>query len=205
MTTEETKTEDPADRGPLKTLEQLKQDIAIAATTGDDNAFNALIKEYNSRKGEVAKQLAQAAAKEAEALAGDREKLAVEIHNGIMLLAYYSTKPDKVKQGTGLLADLGDKLIAMKASGFTFKLDTPEVTYKSVALAVPVIKVSKGGGTHGSSKGEYGMSLQEIYDKFATDEDKVKMAAAEGNSAQWQVKNAVKKAALAAGTLKPAK
>jgi len=30
-----------------KTIEQLKQEIATAATTGNDNAFNSLIKEYN--------------------------------------------------------------------------------------------------------------------------------------------------------------
>jgi len=174
---------------PEKTLEQLKQDIAIAATTGDDANFNALIKEYNSRKGEVAKALAKAAAAEAEALAGDREKLAISLHKAVVKIP-----------------DLKSSLEAMKATGFTFKLDTDEVTYKSVALAVPVIKAPKGGGgTHGSSKDDYGMSLQEIFDKFATDDDRTKLSAAEGNSAQWQVKNAVKKQALKDGLLQPAK
>jgi len=176
-----------------KTIEQLKQDIAIAATTGDDTSFNALIKEYNSRKAEVAKALQEAARKEAEALAGVRQDESMAIYKDIKKLV-----PEIVK-----------RLEAVKATGFTFKLDYPDVNgvmthVKSVALAVPAIKTAKGGARI-SSKGEYGMSLDEIFQQFATDEEKAKLKAAEGNSAKWQIKNAVKKAALKAGLLQPAK
>ena len=172
-----------------KTLDQLKQEIAVAATTGDDANFNALIKEYNSRKADIAKALQEQARKEAEALAGAREKLAKAIHKAVIKIPELAGLPN------------------VKATGFTFKLDAEGVTYKSVALAVPAVKARSGGGggNHITSKAEYGMTLDEIFNKFGTDEDKVKLEAAESNSGKWQVKNAVKKEALKAGLLQPAK
>jgi hypothetical protein len=180
-----------------KTIEQLKQEIAIAATTGDDNAFNSLIKEYNSRKAEVAKAMQAAAQKEAEALAGDREKLATAIHKSVMKIA-------------GLAEDLA----AVKATGFTFKVDSEGIVYKSVALAVPTIKVARTStGTRNSSP--TGNSLEADYQAYATDEDKAKIAAIENdlasgaidtktaNSRKWVVKNAVRKTAIAEGKLQP--
>jgi hypothetical protein len=177
------------------TLDELKAAIATAATAGSPD-FDSLIKQYNSRKAEVAKAAQEAAQKEQEALAGARQELATRIYQAV--------------KGVVKTTDFE----AVKAHGFTFKLDEPDATgtmihYKSVALLVPVIKAAKkstgNGGTHTSSKAEYGKTLDEIFQEFATAEDKAKLEAAESNSAKWQVKNAVKKAALAAGKLQPAK
>ena len=153
-------------KNQLKTLDELKRDIAMAATTGDDAGFNSLIKEYNSRKADIAKALQEQARKEGEALAGGREKLAKTIHKAVTLM------PDIVAQ-----------LTAVKATGFTYKLDAEGITYKSVALAVPVVKARKGGGgSHTSSKVEFGISLDEIFNQFGTAEDKEKLEVAESPS-----------------------
>jgi len=177
----------------IPTLDELKAQIAVAATSGDDVAFNTLIRQYNSRKADVAKAIAESARKEAEALSGIREKTATKLHKLIVAIP-----------------ELAAMLAETKATGFTFKLDEPDgVSYKSVALTVPVVKAAKvskgGGGTHTTSKAEYGLTLDEIFQAHATEEDKAKLEAAEGNSAKWQVKNAVKKTAIANGALAPAK
>jgi hypothetical protein len=178
------------------TLDVLKAQIAEAATSGDDAKLTALIREYNARKAETAKAIAAAAEAEAQKLAGVRAKLAGKIHESIV-----SGKP---------ILDILVALSDVKATGFTFKVDEPDgVSYKAVALTVPVVKAAKAakgtGGTHTTSKAEYGMTLDEIFQAHATAEDKAKLEAAEGNSAKWQVKNGVKKAAIAAGLLSPAK
>ena len=74
-----------------------------------------------------------------------------------------------------------------------------------MGLDVPVIKAHKAGaGATGKTKTEFGVSLNEVFEKFATPADKAKLAGA-SNSRQWQVKVAVKKRALAAGLLAPVK
>lgn len=180
-----------------KTLDQLKQEIAIAATTGDDNAFNQLIKEYNSRKADIAKALAEAARKEAEALAGDREKLATAIHRAVVKIP-----------------ELLDNLAKVKATGFTFKVDSEGITYKSVALATPAIKTGRtgGGGGTGRTKAEYGLSMAEIVEKFGTTEEKAEAAnlktqGKEGraDSKLYQLQKNIRKRTIAEGNLQPLK
>jgi len=176
-----------------RTMDVLKAAMAEAIANSDDAKLAELVREYNARKAEVAKALAAAAEAEAKALAGEREKLATKLH------VYVAKYPE-------LIAALG----AVKATGFTFKLDEPDgVSYKSVALSVPTVKAKRtsggGGGTHTTSKAEYGMTLDEIFQAHATAEDKAKLEAATTNSAKWQVKNGVKKAAIAEGKLQPAK
>jgi len=178
------------------TLDALKAQIAEAATSGDDAKLTALIREYNARKAETAKAIAAAAEAEAAKLAGVRAKLASKIHEAII-----AGKP---------VANILEALAEVRATGYTFKVDEPDgVSYKAVALTVPVVKAAKAskgtGGTHTTSKAEYGMTLDEIFQAYATAEDKAKLEAADGNSAKWQVKNGVKKAAIAAGLLNPAK
>ncbi|KKN74216.1 hypothetical protein LCGC14_0393020 [marine sediment metagenome] len=198
-----------------KTLDTLKQDIQKAIAGGDDAAFNTLMKEYNSCKGEIAKAEAEGARKEAEALAGKREALANSIKTAVKAL------------------NLDAAIAGVKAKGFTYSTDhrtddkgridangAVKVT-GGVGLSVPTIKARKAGGNGGGggkSKDEYGMSLSEIWDKFKTSEDEAKMVEAEKkdaeaseklgkstNSNAWRVKNEVKKQAIADGTLPPAK
>lgn len=177
-----------------KTLDALKQEIAVAAASGDDVALTTAIKEYNSRKSEIAKAVAETARKEAEALAGVREKLATELHKAV-------TK----------IPDIAQKLQDVKATGFTFKLDMPDkdgvmVKYNSVALAVPAIKTTKsGGGVSGKTESEFGMKLDAVYEQYANSEDRKAMAEAATNTAKYNVKIAVKKRALKEGLLQPLK
>jgi len=170
-------------------IKELQAKMSEAIASGDVEAIEEIASQIVKTKSDRHKAEAEVIKKDAEKLAGVREKLAVNIWNMLKGI------PDFVKQ-----------LEDVKATGFTYKLDTEELKYKSVALTVPTVRTGKGGTTGGGkSKDEFGMSLGEIFDKFATDADKVKLAEASTNSAQWQVKVAVKKAALASGALKPIK
>jgi len=186
-------------------IKELQVKMAEAIANNDVVAMEAIAGEITKGKSDRHKQEVEAQRKEAEAMAGDREKLAVE------LWAYTVKMPG-----------LKDKLTALKATGFTFSLDNAETQYKSVALKVPAVgkaKASGGnGGGAGKTKDEFGMSLQEVYDKFKTDEDEVKLAEAQvkdeeasaklgktTNSNAWRVKNEVKKRVIASGELTPAK
>lgn len=189
-------------RGDTMTLEQLNKAIAeagakFAAEQTEENftALQAAMKARDKAKAEVAKEQAEKARAEAEALAGKREALATAIHQQVRQLG------------------LDKSLAEVKSWGFTYKLDKmvpneSDTSYKSVALSVQTVKVKTGkggGGNTGKSKDEYGKSLGEIFEEFANDEDRTKLAAATSGSAQWQVKVAVKKAAIASGALKPVK
>jgi len=62
-------------------------------------------------------------------------------------------------------------------------------------------KAGNGGYQGGKTKDEYGMSLGDVFEKFANNDERTKLAAATSNSTQWQVKVAVKKRAIAEGLL----
>ena len=184
----------PEVRVPVVTLDTLKLDIADALAANDNDKLFGVLAAISKHKAEIAKAAVEAAVAEASALAGEREKLAAAIHKAVKAIP-----------------QLAQQLKAVKAFGFHFTIDNAHgdnSVYKAVALDVPGIpkhKVGHAGGGSGKSKAEYGMTLQEIFDKFATAENRVKLDKAEGNSAQWAVKNEVKKAAIAAGKLQPAK
>jgi len=191
----------------MSDMQELQAKLAEAMANNDVKAIEEIAGEIVKGKAERRKVEVEAQRKEAEALAGDREKLAGKVHKAIKAL--------------GLDADLA----GMKAHGFTYKLDEPDkdnvmTTYKAVGLTVAVVKERKAGagGGAGKTKDEYGMGLQEVYDKFHTADDEAKMLEAEvkdkaasdklgkiTNSNQWRVKNDVKKRALADGLLAPTK
>jgi hypothetical protein len=183
-------------------LEALQKQMSEALAANDVKKIEEVAMAIVKSKSERAKEEADKALKESEALAGKRETLASAIKQSVLSL--------------GL-----DKSIAeLKAKGFTYTIDHKEddkgridpkgevsVT-GGVGLIVPAIKARKAGGTGGGAgktKDEFGMSLTEVFEKFATADDRTKLAAAETNSSQWQVKNAVKKRALKDGVLAPAK
>lgn len=186
----------------MPSLEELQTQMREALDKNDVKAIEEIASQIVKSKAERAKEEAVKAQKEVEALAGKREKLAKDIHSAVKKL--------------GLDADIA----SLKAKGFTYTIDHREddkgrldakgevsVT-GGVGLLVPAIKARKAGGgagAAGKTKDEYGMSLSEVFEKFATPEDMEKLAAAETNSAQWQVKNAVKKRAIKDGLLTPAK
>lgn len=181
----------------LKT--QMAEAVKVFQDTGNMELIQATSNAMNKAKAEIAKAQAEVLLKESEKLAGARELLAVSIHEAVI---------------TGKsLANINQSLKDVKAWGFTYKVDNAvpgaeDVRYKSVALTTAVVKTRKaggGGGTTGKSKDEYGLSLTEIVDKFATPEELTAIAGADTNSKSWQLKVAVKKRAIAEGKLAPLK
>lgn len=184
------------------TYEELKVLAAKALTDGPDAEFLRIAKSMQSFKADIAKAEAEAEKKEAEAMTGDRAKLALSIGNRIG------------KQ----FVNVDEQLAKVKATGFVYhpagftEPDGSVTQNATVALVVPVIKVRKvgtgGGGTGKTAEQTYGMKLDAIYEKFATAEDRKAMEVAKAstesaNSKTWAVKNKVMKAAFAAGNLKP--
>ncbi len=192
-------TQDTQVQTPVKpTMDELKAKVAAALASGNDTDFMLAVAGIAKMKAEVAKAQAEGARKEAEVLAGVRQKLGEDIHKAIVV-------------GKSLQS-LISKLAEVKASGFTYHVDQPDangvmVLNRSVALLVPQVKAARKAGSGrtkseiGKTKSEFGISLGEVYDKFANDEDKAKMAEASTNGQQWQVKVMVKNRALKEGLL----
>lgn len=188
-------------------MNELQQKMADAIANNDVKLMETIAGEILKGKTERIRKESEQARKDAEQLAGVREALATEIHKAVRAL--------KLEQ----------KLKDVKSWGFTYKVDKanpnePDVSYKAVSLAVATVKAKTGvgGGGAGKTKAEFGMSLSEVFNKFATEGDKAKLAEAEAkdsentaksgkttNSNAWRIKNEVKKEALKAGLLAPAK
>jgi len=182
------------------TMDDIRKQLMEAAAKGDVEAVLKLTAEADKLKKAEAKEKAEAAAKEAAELAGVRTELAEKIGAALKPVSaklFY----DKATQTDSTNAVLE----GVKATGYYFEYSVEKGI--SFGLRHPTVKVahSGGGGNTGKSKAEFGMSLDEIFQKFATDEDKAKLEAAASNSAKWTVKVTVKKAAIAAGLLQPVK
>jgi len=170
------------------TLEQLYAELkaVMGKTPINDGEVMRLTKAIQKHSSDITKAALELAKKEAESLAGDREKLAIEIHKAIA-------------------GQFNAKLEAVKAKGFTFKLDEPDLQYKSVALTVPTIRKSTGGGggTGETVQSQTGMRRGELIKKFATQGEKDKVQAAFDNaasnpgSAKWSAEKPVVKRILA--------
>lgn len=153
-------TEQPKVASVPETLESLKARLGIALADGNDPEVIAISKLILKQKSDVEKVETARLLAEAEALAGDREKLAKSIWKAV-----------------GGVVSV-DALNAVKATGFTYKLDAPDaqgamVFYKSVALTVPTIKTrGGGGGSTGALKQQTGLSRHELIDTYATQTEK---------------------------------
>lgn len=150
-----------AEKPAAPTLDSLKSELAAAIASGNDVEVVKLAKAIQKNSGDIQRIAAEQIKKEAEALAGDREKLAANIFKAVKSVVNVA------------------ELEKMKAKGFTFHLDAPGsdgimVTYKSVALLVPTVKTRTGGGggSTGALKQETGLSRHELIDKYATDAEK---------------------------------
>jgi len=142
--------------------------IAAAGASGDLAEVIRLGNMLKKHQADIQKAEADKLKAEAEALAGVREKLAIEVWNVV----------SKIPEITRKLADV-------KAQGFTFKLDTEEVKYKSVALTVPTIKTRSaggGGGSTGALKSQTGLSRHELVETYATNEEKESITKAESEA-----------------------
>ncbi len=193
----------------MSTIEELQKQIAEAAVKGDTKLVEQLAGEIVKGKAERHKGEIESQRKEAEAMAGAREKLGTAIHQAVKAL------------------NLDKSMVDLKAWGFTYKVDRAnpaeaDVTYKSVALSTQAVKSRSGGGNGGSgkTKSEFGLSLDEVFAQFANTEEKGKFAEAEAadlkhaqehglttpkQSNRWRVKDVVKKRALSEGLLAPQK
>ena len=186
----------------VPTFEELEANMSNALASGDPTEIEAAAAAITKSKGLRQKAAVEAERKEAEQLASKREALGKKVFDLVRPLV-----PAK-------------ELLAVKAKGFTFTIDhvedkngrlDPSGDVKvtgGIALMVPVTKARKsGGGGAGKTQDQYGLTLDEVFAKFATDDDRDKYNAVplgpEGNSKRWQIKNAVKKRAIADEKLKP--
>jgi len=193
-------------------IQELQAQMAAAIANNDVAGMEAIAAQIVSGKKERAKVEAEKLQKESEALAGAREKLAASIHETVKKMI--------VTGKTG--ESLNDALKAVKAWGFTYKVDNanpnePGITYKSVSLTTATVKAPKaagGGGGTGKTKDEFGLSLAEVFESFATPNDRAALEAARSSEAekgitnsglQHNVKLGVKKRVIASGELKPTK
>jgi len=190
-----------------QSFNELKAKMLAALQANDIKVVEELAGQIEASKRERHKAEVAKAQAEVEAMAGDREALAILIHGKI--------------KGLGLDKDL----LKLKSWGFTYKVDKAnpaelDVSYKAVALTTATVKraSSGNGGGAGKTKDEFGVSLAEVYEKFATAEDHAKLAEAKikdelateklgktTNSNQWRVKNEVKKRAIAENLIAPVK
>ncbi|KKN81699.1 hypothetical protein LCGC14_0316110 [marine sediment metagenome] len=198
-------TDKTADKTPAKaevTIEELTQAVVSASklveagTDGGTDALMAAVGNLSKAKGLIAKAKAEALKAEAEALSGIRASKATSIYSII------TRNPEIITA-----------LSETKAKGFTFTVSglpdatgTP-VVIKSVSLAVPAIKGSRAGvgGGAGKTKTMYGMSLAEVFAKYANADEQSKLESCEEpniNSKQWQIKTTVKDRVVASGELK---
>jgi len=143
-----------------QTLDTLKVGLSAAIADGNDAEMMRLSKLLLKYKQDVEKAEITKLKAEAEAMAGEREKLAVSIYKALKAIVPTA------------------ELEKLKAKGFTYKLDAPDsngvmVNYKSVELLVPVIKTKTGGGggSTGALKQETGLTRHELIEKFATTEE----------------------------------
>ena len=196
------------------TFDGLKKQLQDALASGDVGTITRASQAVADFQRAQARVAAERVREETNRLSGERQALAEELtkiirasklgkanfsitlENIVLALELVKLAPDIVKQ-----------VEAVKGTTVIFKLPDEQSDKARTALAVVPTKRSSGGGVGrtGKTSEEYGMSLNEVYEKFATPEDKAKMADATSNSSQWQIKVAVKKQAIANGQLAPVK
>jgi len=157
----------------VQTPEEIMALIAAAGASGDLAEVIRLGNQLKKHQADIQRAEAAKLAAEAEALAGDREKMAKGILKAILAIP-------------NVAADLAQ----VKATGFIFKteyLDQNGVkTAPSVALSVPTIKATRagggGGGSTGALKAQTGLSRHELVEQYATDAEKLAIQTATDNA-----------------------
>lgn len=177
----------------MATLQELTKLMGEAVSSNDITKMLEVAGDIKKLKAEVAKAEAERLEKEANELA-DVRKAAVE------KLEKTFRPTDKVY--ASILATMAE----IKAIGFHY-LYIAEGNQTQIGYDFPSVKTatkhSGGGGQSGKSKAEFGLSLSEIVEKFATEAEKKAIEAEPDNSKSWALKNKVKKQAIADGKLKP--
>ena len=196
------------------TFDGLKKQLQDALASGDVDAITKASQAVADFQRAQARVAAEKAREETNRLSGERQALAEELTKSIKASklgkANFSITLEQIgiaQELVKLAPDIVKQVEAVKGTTVIFKLPDEQSDKARVALAVVPTKRASGGGVGrtGKTSEEYGMSLNEVYEKFATPEDKAKMASATSNSSQWQIKVAVKKQAIANGQLAPVK
>ena len=174
-------------------------EMKAATGTGDATVILAVAEKIHKAKQEYVKAEAVKAQAEATALQGVRDILAKAIKAAV--------------KGLGLDKDIAK----VKGWGFSYTIDRvehpvgqPEVKVTGgCVLLVPATKASRasgGNGGAGKTKATYGVSLDAVFQKFATAEEKAALAAITedpGGGKAYAIKKAVKVKAISEGKLKP--
>ena len=189
----------------VKTLDQIKTELALAIAGGNDADVMRLSRAIMQYATDVKKAEADKLREEAVQLAGKREALENKLYRAL----------------NGVIGKFTDELLAVKAKGFTIVVDHLEndrgqldangqvkVT-GACKLMVPTIKMKAATNTNSTGitvEGQTGMKRQELIDAYATDEEKAelaqKKAAAETdgknvNSVTWAASKPIVKRILA--------
>src|SRR3990172_3112889 len=112
-------------------LDTLMERIGKAVTSGDIGTVAQLSKELLNKRSDIAKAEADRLKLENEKLAIVRQRAATEIHKLLV-----SAKGSKLTH-TDVVASINKLLADTKSTGFTFKLDEPNMVYQSVSLTIP--------------------------------------------------------------------
>lgn len=198
MVDEKTATIQPQE--PATNFQEYQARLAAAK---DETEFLSILAEVSKQKAAIAKAKVDQERREAEALAGERSTLEAIL---------WETLKGVVK---------AEDLLKVKAKAFTVTVDhkedaqghiDPKGEVKvsgGVKLVVPTIKARKtggGGGAGVSTSDEIGIGLSDLFDQYANDEERVKVATIDAddaltdkakNSKKWQVKTKAKKRILA--------
>ena len=171
------------------TVKDLRNALSEVAKTGDVANIRAAVKALDEAEKVQAKELKA----EFEAKSAARLELT-----------------ERIKATIGKVADSFREEV-VKLVGLDEAVVRWSVDYKNGNLIECSILRTKpraastgtGGTPRGATKNEYGLSLGQVFEKFASDQDKLDYEKATSGSGQWQIKVRVKKQAIEAGLLKP--
>jgi len=175
------------------TVKDLRNALSEVAKTGDVANIRAAVKALDEAEKVQAKELKAKADAEFEAKSAARLELT-----------------ERIKATIGKVADSFREEV-VKLVGLDEAVVRWSVDYKNGNLIECSILRTKpraastgtGGTPRGATKNEYGLSLGQVFEKFASDQDKLDYEKATSGSGQWQIKVRVKKQAIEAGLLKP--
>ena len=175
------------------TLKQAERALLEASKTGDVGKIRMASKAVDAAEArEVAEAKAKARA-QWEAQATARGELTVKVLDAMKVVS------------TQFLPEIV-KLVGKELAIIKF-IATPEGSFEcKIVKAEPALgkgtRASKGGGKHSTLK-EFGKGLDQVYEEFATAEDRAKFELAGSKGSQWNIKVEVKKRAIAEGMLLP--
>ena len=182
----------PVEAPKVLTLKQAEKALLEASKTGDVGKIRMASKAVDAAEArEVAEAKAKAKA-QWEAQGQARGELTTRVLDA-MKIASAPFMAEVIKLVGQELATI--KFVAMPEGSYECKI------VKAEPASVKSAQVSKGR-KHSTLK-EFGKGLDQVYEEFATAEDRAKFELAGSKGSQWNVKVEVKKRAIAEGLLLP--